>query len=125
MMSLLQGINVVSISVPDLAKGREFYQNVLGFGEPVYNYPEAGWIEFNPGAQSGHIALTNAEDGWQPSSSITIVLNTEDCAAACKALREKGVRCDDPVGIPGMVTYFNFYDPFGNRLQGCSAPPPQ
>jgi predicted enzyme related to lactoylglutathione lyase len=30
---------------------------------------------------------------------------------------------DDPVGIPGMVTYASFFDPDGNRLQMTSAPP--
>jgi predicted enzyme related to lactoylglutathione lyase len=51
------------------------------------------------------------------------VLNTDDCHATCAALRERGVRCDDPVGVPGVVTYCSFYDPFGNRLQMCSPPP--
>ncbi|MBI1280473.1 MAG: VOC family protein [Anaerolineaceae bacterium] len=124
-MSLLQGINVVSIAVPDLDKGRDFYRNVLELGEPVYDLPDVGWIEFKLGAQSGHVALTTAEKDWQPSAGITIVMDTADCYAACKTLRDRGVRCDDPVVIPGMVTYFNFYDPFGNRLQGCSAPPAQ
>ncbi|MBA3867654.1 MAG: VOC family protein [Anaerolineae bacterium] len=122
-MALLQGINVVSISVPDLDKGRDFYSKVLEFGEPIFDLPDAGWIEFKLGTNAGHISLTKAEDGWQPSSGITIVIDTEDCYATCKALRERGVKCDDPIGIPNMVTYFNFYDPFGNRLQGCSAPP--
>ena len=124
-MSLLKGINVVSISVTDFNKGRDFYRNVLGLGEPVYDLPDVGWIEFKFGNNSGHISLTTAEEGWKPNNSITIVMDTDDCYAAVKKLRERGVKCDDPVVVPGMVTYFNFYDPFGNRLQGCSAPPAQ
>jgi hypothetical protein len=32
-------------------------------------------------------------------------------------LRKRGVKCDDVIALPGMVTYANFYDPDGNRLQ--------
>ena len=124
-MSLLKGINVVSISVTDMDKGRDFYRNVLELGDPVIDMPDMGWIEFKFPAQTGHISLTKAEEGWKPGDSITIVMDTADCYATCKTLRERGVKCDDPVGIPNMVTYFNFYDPFGNRLQGRSAPPAQ
>ena len=122
-MELFQGINVVSISVPDLDRARDFYRDTLGLGDPVYDLPEAGWIEFESGQPYGHIALTTAEAGWQPGAGVTIVLNTPDCYAACAELRDRGVRCDDPVVFPGYVTYCSFYDPFGNRLQMCSPPP--
>lgn len=122
-MKLFQGINVVSISVPDLDRAREFYSSVLGLGAPVYDLPDAGWIEFTTGSAAGNLALTTAEAGWAPSTGTTVVLNTSDCAATCAELRARGVRCDDPVVVPGYVTYCSFYDPFGNRLQMCSAPP--
>jgi predicted enzyme related to lactoylglutathione lyase len=122
-MELFQGINVVSISVPDLQRARDFYRDTLGLGEPVYDLPEAGWIEFKSGQPYGNIAITTAEASWQPSAGVTIVLNTPDCYATCAELRERGVRCDDPVVFPGYVTYCSFYDPFGNRLQMCSPPP--
>lgn len=114
-----RGINVVAITVPDLDTARTFYGDVLGFGHPVYDLPEAGWIEFTSGAPSGNLALTRAQPGWQASTSTTVVLNTNDCAATCAALRARGVRCDDPVVFPGYVTWCNVYDPFGNRLQIC------
>lgn len=122
-MPLFQGINVVSITVGDLDAGREFYASVLGFGPPLYDLPESGWLEFQTGAPAGNIALVPAEPGWAPSSATTIVFNTADCHASCAELRARGVRCDDPVVFPGYVTYCSFYDPFGNRLQMCSAPP--
>jgi predicted enzyme related to lactoylglutathione lyase len=119
-MALFQGINVVSLSVTDLEEGRAFYRDVLELGEPVYDLPEAGWIEFRTGKASGNIAITTAGKGWRPETGTTVVLDVEDCHAACRALRAKGVRCDDPVVFPGYVTFANFYDPFGNRLQICS-----
>ena len=123
LVQLFKGINVVSISVTALDRAREFYGRVLGLGAPLYDLPEMGWIEFSSGAPHGNIAVTNAEPGWQPGTGTTVVLNTEDCHAACAELRERGVRCDEPVVVPGFVTYCSFYDPFGNRLQMCSAPP--
>jgi hypothetical protein len=33
------------------------------------------------------------------------------------------VRCEDPVDVPGLLTYCTFYDPDGNRLQPISGPP--
>jgi predicted enzyme related to lactoylglutathione lyase len=119
-MGLFDGINVVSISVTDLDAARHFYGTVLGLGEPVYDLPDAGWIEFATGAPHGNIAVTLAEQGWEPRVSTTIVFNTADCAATCAELRARGVRCDDPVVFPGFVTFASFYDPFGNRLQICS-----
>lgn len=50
-MQLFHGINVVSIAVPNLARAREFYAGVLGLGTPIYDLPEAGWIEFGTGGR--------------------------------------------------------------------------
>ena len=121
-MTVFRGINVVSLSVPDLDRAREFYRDVLGLGAPVYDLPDAGWIEFATGGP-GNLALTTAPRGWSPSEGTTVVLDTADCDAASAALRARGVRCDDPVVFPGYVTYCNFYDPFGNRLQMCGPAP--
>ena len=122
-MHPFHGINVVSIAVPDLERAREFYADVLGLGPPLYDLPEAGWIEFRTGGQGGNLALTLAPEGWQPSTGTTLVLDTSDCVAACTELRARGVQCDEPQVFPGFVTWCSFYDPFGNRLQMCSAAP--
>lgn len=123
-MTIFKGINVVSISVPDLDEARRFYRDTLALGEPLYDLPDAGWIEFRSGSASGNIAVTRAEPGWRPSTGTTVVLDVEDCFAACAELRRRGVRCDDPVVFPGYVTFCSFYDPFENRLQMCSPAPP-
>jgi predicted enzyme related to lactoylglutathione lyase len=123
-MSLFRGINVVSIAVPDLEAARAFYRDVLGLGAPVYDLPDAGWVEFRT-CGGGNLALTTAPPHWAPDRGTTVVLDTADCDAACAALRARGVRCDDPVVFPGFVTYCSFYDPFGNRLQMCSPAPPE
>ena len=119
---LFQGVNVVSLSVPDLAAARVFYGTVLGLGAPLYDMPEIGWIEFGTGG-AGNLAVTTNEPPAAPNTRTTVVLNTADCFKTCAALRQRGVRCDDPVVVPGVIVYCTFYDPFGNRLQMCSEPP--
>ncbi len=121
---MFKGINVVSITVPDLAAAKAFYGQTLGLGEPTYDLPEMGWIEFSTGGV-GELSVVPPNEGetFAPSTHTTLVLNVDDCAEAVAALRARGVRCDDPVGVPGMVTYANIYDPFGNRLQICSDAP--
>lgn len=121
---MFSGINVVSIAVPDLDEARRFYGDVLGLGTPLYDLPDAGWIEFGTGgATGGNVAVTRAEDGWQSGTGTTLVLDVDDCVAACAELRRRGVRCEDPQTFPGYVTFCSFYDPFGNRLQMCSPAP--
>lgn len=122
-MALFKGINVVSVTVPDLAAAKAFYETTLGLGAPVYDLPDAGWIEFSTGGPGGHLAITTEGDGKGPHPSTTVVLETDDCRAACDTLRRRGVRCDDPVVFPGFVVFCSFYDPFGNKLQMCSPAP--
>jgi len=122
-MGIFEGINVASLSVTDLDEAREFYRDVLDLGDPIYDLPEAGWVEFDTGGTGGNLAVTTADQEGAPSTATTIVLDVADCHAARAELRRRGVPCDDPVVFPGFVTFCNFYDPFGNRLQMCSPAP--
>ncbi|WP_017626506.1 VOC family protein [Nocardiopsis chromatogenes] len=121
-MGMFQGINVVSVPVPDLDEGRRFYRDVLGLGEPLYDLPDAGWIEFGTGERSGNLAITHVSSERRPGvpEETTVVLDVADCHEAHRELTERGVRCDEPVVFPGYVVFCSFYDPFGNRLQMCS-----
>jgi predicted enzyme related to lactoylglutathione lyase len=118
---LFAGINVVSIAVPDLTAARAFYATTLELGEPVYDLSEAGWIEFATGGP-GNLAIVS-EEASTPGQSTTVVLNVADCRAVWRLLRERDVRCEEPVDFPGFVTFCSAYDPFGNRLQFCSPLP--
>jgi predicted enzyme related to lactoylglutathione lyase len=120
---LFQGINVVSISVPDLDAARSFYAETLDLGAPLYDLPEAGWIEFSTGSDAGNLSVILAGADFAPSTHTTVVLNVADCHAAVAELRRRNVRCDDAQVFPGFVTFASFYDPFGNRLQMCGPAP--
>jgi len=93
---------------------RAFYRDFLGFGTPLYDLLDPGWVEFACGAPSGNVAIVKADQDWQPGTGTTIVLNTENCHAAVAELRARGAQSDDPVVFPGYVTYCSFHDPFGN-----------
>jgi predicted enzyme related to lactoylglutathione lyase len=116
---MFRGINVVSVPVTDLDLARTFYGETLGLGSPLYDLPEAGWIEFGTGSEGGNLAVTTAGAEGAGARGATIVLNVDDCAAAVAELRARRGRCDDPETFPGYVTFASFYDPFGNRLQMC------
>lgn len=62
-MQLFKGINVVSISVSDLARAKSFYSDLLGLGAPLYDMPEIGWIEWRTGNDA------NSPSPWSPRPS--------------------------------------------------------
>ena len=121
-MAIFRGVNVVSIAVPDLLAAKRFYRDTLELGDPVYDLPDAGWIEFSTGG-GGNLAITTEGYAAPAGQRTTVVLNCGDCRQAYEALRARGVRCEEPVTFPGYVVFCTFYDPFGNRLQMCSPVP--
>jgi len=96
---MFKGINVVSVCVPDLDEARLFYGTTLGLGRPIYDLPEAGWIEFSTGG-AGNISITRAEPGWKPDFATTIVLNVDDCHAAAAELKRRGRPVRGSAGFP-------------------------
>ena len=122
-MTILQGLNVVSLSVTDLDQARSFYSDVLGLGKPSFDSPEMGWIEWG-GEGETHLAVMPLTEGKEIGYSTTVVFTVADCAAAVEALRARGVECSDATPVPGAVTYATFRDPSGNALQ-IAGPPPE
>ncbi len=126
-MSLFKGINVVSYNVTDWAKAKKFYKDTLELGPVAFLGDEAGWMEFG-GEHEAHLAI-NRWEGPDPvppkNGGATVVFTVDDPHKVVAELRKRGVKCDDPETIPGMVTYATFYDPEGNRLQmaGSQVPP--
>jgi catechol 2,3-dioxygenase-like lactoylglutathione lyase family enzyme len=121
-MKLLSQVNVVSLSVTDLSRARDFYSITLGLGSPWFDDEQLGWIEWGQRGQNGNLAVTLAREDIRPGGGTTPVLNTTDCQMLFSVLTKQGVRCDEPVIIPGLLMYCTFYDPDGNRLQAISDP---
>ena len=116
-MSLFKNVNVVSVYVKDWQAAKKFYREVLEW--PVaWSDDQVGWEEYGVEGAT-HVAInhwTEAEP-LPGAGGTTCVLGVEDVRKTDAALRAKGVKCEDVVEIPGVVTYGTFYDPEGNRFQ--------
>jgi len=120
-MSLFLRVNVVSLDVTDWEAAKKWYREVLEW--PVdYSSDEAGWEEYGVDGQA-HVSISRSDHATEPGGT-TLVLSVQDAYAVAAALKKKGVKCDEVVTIPGVVTYGTFYDPFGNRIQFVSQTPP-
>lgn len=120
-MSLFNNVNVVSYYVTDWQQAKKFYQDLLDW-PVVFSSDEVGWVEFGKMNET-HISISRW-DGPEPVppklGGATAVFAVEDAIETTRLLRARGIRCDDPVTIPGMVCYGTLYDPEGNRLQFAS-----
>src|SRR5512143_1957284 len=119
MLGLFADLVDVSYNVSDWQRAKKFYGETLGLPVAAFISDEVGWMEF--GEQNNtHLAIGL----WQGPGPLPqgdgggiAIFGVDDAYAAINELRERGVRCEDVVAIPQMVTYANFYDPDGNRLQ--------
>ncbi len=122
----LQKLADIAYSVTDWQKAKKFYGETLGLPVAAFISDEVGWMEF--GEKDGtHLAISQWRGpGAMPlpnDAGAVAIFSVDDAYQAIKDLRSKGVRCEDVVAIPQMVTFANFYDPDGNRLQVAGPPP--
>ena len=122
-MSLFKGITVISYPVMNWEAAKKFYGELLEW--PVaWSSDEMGCVEYGSENQT-HLSISLWRDATPPDRRGPIaVLEVEDAHKTIAALRAKGVRCDDVVDIPGVVSYGTLYDPEGNQIQFAGSPPP-
>ncbi len=100
--------------VPDMAKAKEFYGNVLGLKQ---TFEMGGWAEFSHATGAAAIGLM-LDKAAAPDGGAVIALKVTDLDATKSELARKGVKLEGPVeDFSGMVRLQMFRDPFGNRLQ--------
>jgi predicted enzyme related to lactoylglutathione lyase len=124
MPGLLKELQVVSYPVANWQQAKKFYGETLGLPVAAFMGDEVGWMEF--GEKDGtHLAISLWSDAKPPSreGGATVVFSVDDAYKTIAELRKRGVKCEDVEAIPNMVTYANFYDPEGNRLQVAGPPP--
>ncbi len=128
MAGVIKKLGVVSYTVSDWQRSKKFYAETLGLPVAAFITDEVGWMEFGE-KEDVHLGMML----WRGPGPMPkgdgggggiAVFEVDDAYAAVDALRKKGVRCGDVVAIPQMVTYADFFDPDGNRLQ-VSGPPPK
>lgn len=115
----------VSYDVTDWQKAKKFYGETLGLPTAAYINDEVGWMEFGEEGKA-HLAISlwrGPEPLPKGGGGGIVIFSVPDAYEAVKELRARGVKCEDVVAIPQMVTYATFYDPDGNKLQVAGPPP--
>jgi predicted enzyme related to lactoylglutathione lyase len=124
MSGLLKKLEITSYPVMNWQQAKKFYGETLGLPVAAFMGDEVGWMEF--GEKDGtHLAISLWTDSTPPSreGGATVIFSVDDAYKAIEELRRRGVKCENVVAIPNMVTYANFFDPEGNRLQLAGPPP--
>ncbi len=124
-MSLFKNVEVVSYYVANWEQAKKFYSEVIEW-PVIWADDKMGWIEYGRENET-HISISRwDEPGPAPTSprAPIAVFSVDDAREAVKALRAKGVKCEDAVEVPGVVCFATFFDPEGNRLQVASSPKP-
>jgi catechol 2,3-dioxygenase-like lactoylglutathione lyase family enzyme len=96
--------------VRDLAAGRRFYREVLGFEETAVDFGER-WSHL----RRGEMAIGLAEG--EPEENGVAHVEVGDLRAEADRLREAGVEVGIVLELPGEIRLLDVYDPDGNRLQ--------
>ncbi|WP_051332349.1 VOC family protein [Cucumibacter marinus] len=102
----------VGIPVPSLAEAEAWYGQLLGGGAEKFE-PAPGVVEFKA---TPNVWLQIFEvENHQPTGAVVRFL-VEDMAVAQAARAEAGIDTGEAIEVPGIVTYSEFADPFGNAL---------
>lgn len=101
----------VTIGVPvrDLAVSREWYRQLLG---------QAPDLEPVPGIAEYEVAgvWVQLMEGEPPGGSWTLRIGVTDLDGERDRLRSLGIEAGEVQTVPGVISYFVFRDPDGNRL---------
>ncbi len=124
-MSLFKKLGYISYDVTDWQRSKKFYGETLGLPVAAFINDEVGWMEFGD-KEGTHLAISQWRGpGPMPSreGGGMAIFDVDDAYQTVADLRKRGVKCDDVIAVPEMVTYATFYDPDGNRLQVAGPPP--
>jgi predicted enzyme related to lactoylglutathione lyase len=102
----------VAIHVGDREEALAFYCALIGRDPDMGPDPDFYEWEVSPGAW---LQLATGRDEIAPSS-FRLRLKVEDIEAAVEILRSKGFEPGKVKRLPGLVTFANLTDPWGNPL---------
>lgn len=125
MAGVIKQLSIVSYTVSNWQRAKKFYAETLGLPVAAFITDEVGWMEFGEkdAVHLGIMLWRNPGPMPKGPGGGIAVFSVDDAYAAVAELRKKGVRCDEVIAVPNMVTYANFYDPDGNTLQVAGPPP--
>jgi predicted enzyme related to lactoylglutathione lyase len=115
-MTIVTGVDFVSIPTQDLERAVDFYGNTLGLRRSVYK-PERNFAEFETGTVT--FSVVNPErmgiGDFKPNAN-HFALHVEDVAEARKTLEERGLEFMGDIFDTGVCHMAFFRDPDGNAF---------
>jgi len=109
-------------NVTDFGRARKFYGDVLGFKIAWDMGDDVGWIEYALPVKGAKIGLSLLTEGKVKHGSAKLTLDVTDIEKMKDYLSNMGVKTDEIIDIPNMVSYFNIKDPDGNPIQIVAEP---
>src|SRR5436190_12217215 len=107
---MIQGLRTAIYSTPDLARGKDWYRQVLGVA-PYFDEP------FYVGFSVGGFELGLVPDGVPGPDGVLAYWGVADVAAEVQRLAALGATADEPVkDVGGGIKVAAVRDPFGNRF---------
>lgn len=104
-----------ALSVADLSKSIDWYQNVLGF-KLTYKLDNMGWCELATETKGVNVGLSQVEKPEGKGNAV-LTFGVKDIDHARRLLEEQSVRFDGPTRtIEKMVKLATLYDPDDNVL---------
>ncbi len=101
----------VGIPVPYLAEAVDWYRELLPGAKEATPRPGMKEFEIMPG-----VWLQLIQDPYAGPSSFVVRFGVEDIKAEHSRIRDFAANVDPISDVPNVVRYFNFTDPYGNRL---------
>ena len=101
----------VGLAVTDLNSAVEWYRRLLGEVEEVNPAPGVWEFQIVP---SGWLQLFESEIN-KPNQSV-VRFESQDIEASRMLASSLSINLDQIETVPDAVSYFDFQDPFGNRL---------
>lgn len=102
----------VGVPVSSIAEAETWYLDFFGAETEVIR-PAPKIVEFK--AAPGTWVQLYEIESQQPSGTIIRFL-VDDMGTAQSARAERGINTGEAIEVPGVVTYSEFADPFGNAL---------
>ncbi|MEH7236866.1 VOC family protein [Bacillus sp. JJ1562] len=113
-MSLFDRIDTICLTVSNVEKACDWYQEVLGLNE---SYKGDHYRILSVG--NGGVHLTIEEGKVNPSNSqVYPIFYSENIEEVYKVLKQKSVKVSQ-LQNDGVNRFFDLYDLDGNRLQVC------
>ena len=116
------GATTVSLTVRDILKSADWYQNVVGFGvdRAVEREGRLVFVALKAGHVRLHLNQDDGAKGWDRIKGLGFSINiwtTEDIDAIANRIKASGGKLDsEPVDAPWGARYFRLTDPDGFKL---------